>query len=100
MERVGIPRVQIAGSHVELPMVTAIGEANARDIGSSIFVHVINCPPPDACQGYPTASLAGWKDHIRIGDGVAIGVTDLELDRNGAAGLALVHARAIGVDWR
>ena len=99
MERVSVARLQIGGVHVELPMATALGETSTRDIGSSMFVHVINRAPPNACQCYPAATAAG-KDHIRVGDSVAIGVSHLELHRDRAAGLALVNARAICIDRR
>ena len=81
-------------------MVPAIGEANARDIGIGIFVHVINRASPHSCQGYPTATLAGWKDHIWVGDGVARGVANLELHRDCLAGFARVYARAVRIDRR
>ena len=99
LERVGVTRLQIGGGHVPLPVATGIGERTAGNIRGIQFVHAVNRAPHATQHGYRTAT-SGRKDRIRIGDGVAGGVANLELYWDGAATLALVNAATVGIDWR
>src|SRR5438309_1135630 len=98
-ERVGGSRCQVRGRHVEYPLATAISEASVRNGVDSNFVDGVNRTAHRAQHGYRGAAV-GPKDRCRVGDGIAEGIAHLELHRNRAATLPLIHAGAVAVNGR
>src|SRR5437867_3588310 len=95
-ERVSGGLLQVAGGHVEHPHATGITEGNVRNVVIPTFVRAWNLAPHRTQHGQLAARAR--KDHIRVRDGVAVGVAHRELHRNSAATTG-EYAAAVGVDW-
>src|SRR6266480_2551968 len=95
-ECVGVTRLKVAGGHVEHPHATGVAEGSVWNIVILAFVRVRNLAPHRAKHRQLAAGAR--KDHIRVGDGVAVGVAHRELHWNGAAGTG-EYAAAVAIDW-
>src|SRR5437899_8685366 len=96
-ERVGGTRRQVAGGHVEDPLVTGEAEGNVRDIIEPAFVDVVNRTPHRA--QHSQRGTGGREDCRRAGDGISVRIAYPELHWDRAAALAREHATAVAVDW-
>ena len=99
LERVGVTRGQVGGDQVKLPVVTNKVEGDVGNVRSGHCVHVVHRAPHAGQRGYRTATPVG-KDHVRVEDGVAVGVAHGELNWNRAATLRFVDAATVRIDRR
>src|SRR6266566_583462 len=97
-EGVSFARHQVAGSHVEDPLVATPAERDIRDITREAFVHGINRASHGAQHRQRTAGSREHRGGIRNRD--ARCVAHAELHRNRAASLTRVNAGSVAVNRR